>query len=81
VIAARAVEMAGTADKRDAQIGRARSLRSLDLCWHSRKGRISAEMDLLIFAFIFAFETVSCLNSLFSMRKQQEKRMILPLSI
>jgi hypothetical protein len=43
--------MAATADKRDAQIGRTRSLRCWDFGWHSRKGCILAEMDLLIFAF------------------------------
>jgi hypothetical protein len=39
-----------------------------------------AEIDLLIFAFFFAFGTVSCLILLFSMRKQQENRMIVPLN-
>jgi hypothetical protein len=54
-IQARAVGMAATANKQDAQIGRARSLRCWDLGWHSRKGCILAEMDLFIFAFSFRF--------------------------
>jgi hypothetical protein len=37
-------------------------------------------MDLLMFAFFFAFEIVSWLILLFTMQKQQENRMILPLS-
>jgi hypothetical protein len=53
-IPAREVGIAATANKRDAQIGRARSLRYWDLDWHSRKGRILAEMDLFIFAFLFS---------------------------
>jgi hypothetical protein len=52
-IQAGAVGMAPAANKRDAQIGRARSLRYWDLGWHSRKGCILAEMDLFIFAFFF----------------------------
>jgi hypothetical protein len=71
-IPARAVGMAAPANKQDAQAGRAFSLRCRDFSWHNRKGRILAEMDLLIFAF-FAFETVSYLVLLFSMRKQKEK--------
>jgi hypothetical protein len=59
-IPARAVGMAATAHKRDAQIGRTRSLHCWDLSCHSRKGCILAEMDLLIFAFFYAFGTVSC---------------------
>jgi hypothetical protein len=49
-IPARAMGIAATAHKRDAQISRTRLLR----CW-GRKGRILAEMDLLIFAFFFCF--------------------------
>jgi hypothetical protein len=52
-IPVRAVGMAAIANKRDAQIGRAPSLRCWDLGWHSRKGCILAEMDLFFFAFRF----------------------------
>jgi hypothetical protein len=38
---------------------------------------VLAEMNLLIFAFLFAFETFSCLILLFI--KTTKKRMILPL--
>jgi hypothetical protein len=50
-IPARAVGMAATANKRHAQIGRARSLRCWDIGGTAEKGVILAELDLLIFAF------------------------------
>jgi hypothetical protein len=46
--------MAATANKRDAQAGRARSLRCWDSGWSSRKECILADRDLLIFAFFFS---------------------------
>jgi hypothetical protein len=83
-IPARAVGMAATANKRDAQIGRARSLRLRywDLIWHSRKGCYFGRNGLVQFTFsrvfFFAYGTVSCLILPFSMQKQQKKRILLP---
>jgi hypothetical protein len=47
--------MAAAANKRDAQLARAHSLRCWDLGWRSRNGCCLAEVDLLIFAFFFRF--------------------------
>jgi hypothetical protein len=47
--------MAATANKRDAQIGRARSLRCWDLGWHSRKGCYFGRNGLAHFRVFFRF--------------------------
>jgi hypothetical protein len=47
--------MAATAHKRDAQIGRARSLRCWDLGWRSRKGCCFGRNGLAYFRIFFRF--------------------------